>query len=143
MAKKKIELKPTIEDNTVMEIPQNKGETMTYRDDDIIETSPKSDADSFFRNAVNMLYDTKKDVSAKTEYLNVMENFAGAKLEFLADFCKMPYLRNFLEAWEIKRISLERKGRKEILLALEKRQEELNAQQSRMFSAFNGQFGLR
>lgn len=129
MSKKPRELNPEIVDNssTVPAIPIK----MDLDADDDYQVSGDNSTDSYFKNIVNALFDTKKNVSAKTEYMSVKENFSGAKLEFLADFCNMPYLHKFIHHLEIKRISLERKGRKEILMALEKREEELKMQTQR------------
>jgi hypothetical protein len=86
-----------------------------------------SSTDSYFRGVLDKLFDTK-EVSSKTEYLNVQENFNGTKLEFYASFGNMPYLRNFMKTFETKRISLERKGRKEILMGLQERKQEMEAE---------------
>jgi hypothetical protein len=76
------------------------------------------------------------DTETKTEYINTKENFVGAKLTFLARYGNIPYLEEFINIFERKRISLERKGRKEIIMALEKRQEEIDKQrESRLQSA--------
>ena len=93
---------------------------------DIIKTDSKDDADSFFRGVLNNLMNDK-NISLKTEYLNVAENFSGAKLEFLSTYGNMPYLSEFIKIFETKRVSLERKSRKEIVMTLEKREQEIRA----------------
>ena len=65
-----------------------------------------------------------KNISMKTEYLSVRENFAGVKLEFLARYGNMPYLDGFVETFETKRVSLHRKGRQEDVLILQERRAE-------------------
>lgn len=95
------------------------------------------DINSFFVAVINKLFDTK-DISLKTEYLNVGENFAGTRLEFYSKYANMPYLANFIEIFEKKRVSLERKGRKEIVMSLKDREQEIQRQQA---LKMGGQFG--
>lgn len=101
-----------------------------------VDTVKKTDSDSFFRNVINNLFD-KKDISTKTEYIGVRENFMGSKLTFLGKYANIPFMEKFIEVFEEKRVSLDRKGRKEILLALQERRQEIESQRnenlSRMF----------
>lgn len=90
---------------------------------EILETG-KKDSESFFKSVLDQLMNLN-DMSTKTEYLNVNENFAGAKLHFLAKHGNIPYLLDFINIFEQKRVSLQRKGRKEILIALKERQQEI------------------
>jgi len=126
--KEKIELKPEIK-----EIKINNDKNLLQNDlNDLFITKDfekSNDADSFFKSVVNKLSPESEGISTKTEYLNVVENFSGSKLEFLADFGKMPYAKKFIHVWETKRISLERKGRIELVRIMEKREEELRFQQ--------------
>ncbi len=92
--------------------------------------STGSNSDSFFKWIINALF-SKENISLKTEYLNVNENFIGSKLEFLSKYGNMPYLNEFLDIFETKRVSLGRKGRKEILMALQKREEEIQQEKIR------------
>jgi hypothetical protein len=84
-------------------------------------------SDNFFR-AVIMELLSDKNISLKTEYLSVNENFAGAKLEFLSKYANMPELSVFLKTLETKRVSLNRKSRIELIKAFDKRDEEVDAQ---------------
>ena len=123
MAKKEKELKPEIQ-----EIEYNT-KPIVQSDMEIVKVNGGAEnSDSFFRNVVNKLFDNS-EISLKTEYLNVTENFSGSKLEFLSAYGNMPYLKEFITIFEKKRVSLERKGRKEILMALQQRQEEIKQEQ--------------
>lgn len=85
-------------------------------------------SDNFFRAVIEeMLSD--KNISLKTEYVNLNENFSGAKLEFLAKYAGMPQLHDFINILEIKRVSFGRKSRVELIKAFEKRDEEIQAQE--------------
>ena len=95
-------------------------------------------SETFFKNVVGKLFDDK-NISAKTEYIGVRENFMGSKLTFLSKHCNLPFLEQFINVFEEKRISLDRKGRKEILMALQERRQEQQAQQ---FNQMRGMFGL-
>lgn len=122
------EVKGQIDEEDLKEIVKDLKET------GIIQASGSS-TDSYFRGVLDKLFDTK-DVSSKTEYLNVPENFNGTKLEFYASFGNMPYLKNFMKTFETKRISLERKGRKEILMGLQERKQEMEAQRMENLRSF-------
>lgn len=74
-----------------------------------------NDDGGFLKTVLKNFFD-KKDISMKTEYLNVSENYIGTKLQFMSEQLNMPYMGKFIEIFEIKRVSLERKGRKEILM---------------------------
>lgn len=143
MTKKKEEiLDPKIIDNTKKFKDLDRKELLNIAEEikeSTIETSFGNDnADSFFREVVNKLM-SKKDISLKTDYLNVNENFAGSKIDFIGRNGNMPILNDWLETWEIKRTSLERKSRKEIIMALEKREEELKNRQQ---NALRNMFGI-
>ena len=83
----------------------------------------KKDDESYIITVLKELFN-KENISTKTEYRNVNENFVGTKLTFLAKYGNFPYLNEFVEIFETKRVSLERKGRIEIIKALEKREQE-------------------
>lgn len=143
MSEKKIVLEPKIEEQKniqpITEIDKNKlltalGDSSTT----ILNTTNPLDSDTFFKNIVNQLND-KNNISLKTEYLNVTENFVGTKLEFLSKYGNMPYLKEFVNIFEIKRVSLERKGRKELIMALQNRQQEIEQQNKNLL---NKQLGL-
>jgi hypothetical protein len=103
-------------------------------------TSGGGDAssDSFFKATVNQL-NSPKNIGMKTEYRDVNENFSGAKLHYLGQFCNMPYLKEFVEVFETKRVSLERKGRIEIIKALQERRQEIELEQRKLM--MNGMMG--
>lgn len=122
VAKKERELKPKIKNIDIgkTNIPDLDKDTYILEGED-------TGGDSYFKSIVNMLMD-KTNPSTKTEYLNVKENFVGAKLSFLAIHGNIPYLQDFVNIFELKRISLERKGRKELIMSLVERQQELERQ---------------
>lgn len=96
---------------------------------DIINDSDDKDKiDSYFKAIINNLY-SKENISLKTEYMNEDENFSGAKLEFLTSECGFHMGRAFLPIWEQKRVSLNRKSRQEIIMALWQRQNEIAEQE--------------
>lgn len=93
----------------------------------VLSTGDEMNSDSYFKSVVTNLMDTKNP-STKTEYRNVAENFTGAKLTFLALYGNIPLLSPFVDIFEIKRISLERKSRKELIMALVEREQEVRRQ---------------
>lgn len=88
------------------------------------EIKNKNESDNFYKNVLDTLYNVNENVETKTEYKGVEENFMGAKMEFLGRFTRFPFMRQFINIFERKRISLDRKGREEIILALQERQQE-------------------
>lgn len=121
-------------DNTNIKLPVKKNDELKI----LMETINKefsgnneNDITGYFIAILNNLL-SEKDISMKTEYLNVQENFNAVRLEFLAKYCKMPYLRDFIKMFEKKRVSLERKGRKELVMTLEKREEAQKEQQQKL-----------
>ncbi len=141
MAKKEEKkLNPTIE---------NKSEGLNFSKEDMqeyadkiessmeVDTGVNDSSDSFFREVVKSLSDAK-NISLKTEYLDVDENYDGARLEFLSKWGGMPYLKDFIHTLEIKRVSLERKGRIELIRTMEKRDEDLRLQQQNQFKNMLG-----
>lgn len=128
MGRKKKEeekLKPeAIENNTIgVEIEELKSLASNINKFDFDIESSKEE--TFYKIAIEKLFDNK-DIEQKTEFLNPAEVFASAKLQFLGDYGDIPLLSKFVTALEKKKVSLHRKGREEIILALqERRQEEL------------------
>jgi hypothetical protein len=132
MAKKKEELKPEIKEfgnslgdmtsKDMIELKNmvNSGSVATAAPDGM-------NSDNFFRAVITEMM-SPNNISLKTEYVNVNENFAGAKLEFLARYTGMVCLKDFVNILEIKRVSLGRKSRIELIKAFEKRDEEVQAQ---------------
>lgn len=124
--KKKEELKPEIKEGNYSE------DSVPDLDDDLSQSLTLSgdgeDSDTYFRAVVNNLMDYEQP-STKTEYRNVAENFTGAKLSFLAQYGNIPLLAPFMDIFEIKRISLERKSRKELIMALVEREQEMRRQE--------------
>jgi hypothetical protein len=92
-----------------------------------IKGNQNDTTDNFFRAVINeMLNDNNIDL--KTEFTGINETFASAKLDFMAKWCNMPYLRDFNRLIARKRVSNGRKSRIELIKAFDKRDEELNAQ---------------
>lgn len=138
--KQEIEINPEIIDytNQSQDFEELEKEMLNEEEGIELEEEYENNADSFFRAVVNNLM-SPDNISMKTEYKNVQENFSGAKIEFLSKFANMPYMKTFLTSWELKRVSLERKGRIELIKALEKREQEI--QQSKVDSLKN-MFGV-
>lgn len=72
---------------------------------------------------------TTDDIELKTEYRNVAECFAGTKLDFMSSILGMPYCHEWIKIHEIKRVSLERQGRKEYCGIIKNKEQELKEQQ--------------
>lgn len=89
-------------------------------------TGEDEDSDSYFRSILKELF-SSNNIEQKTEYIDTIENFVGAKLSFLSRHGHIPLLGEFIDTFERKRVSLDRKGRKEIVMSLEKRQEEIES----------------
>jgi len=134
IAKKKKELKPVIEK---IDFPVSNRQVLNDIEDSEIILEDSETSDSFFKSIINKLF-SKDNIELKTEYRNVTENFAGTKLTFLARHGNIPYLEEFIEIFEHKRVSLERKGRKEIIMALEKREEEVKRMQENKLKSLIG-----
>lgn len=137
MSKKELNPIMTDAENSQISSEDLKQIAQNLQDTTIIETEQEETSDTYFRAVLDKLFSVT-NVSSKTEYLNVKENFAGSKVEFFSSYGNMPYLKKFIEIFEIKRISLERKGRKEILLGLQERRQEIEQQRiENMRSMFN------
>lgn len=91
-----------------------------------IETmqSHREDSDSFYRAVLTHLMAVEKDMSTKTEFNDDREVFAASKLEFMGLFAGVPLAKDILNIIEKKRVSKERKGRKEIIMSVNRREEE-------------------
>jgi hypothetical protein len=143
-SKKKSELKPVIIDNAdAMPKDLTDIKSLISEDSGIMEirkSDARDESDNFFRSVVTKMLNDE-DISLKTEYMNVNENFSGAKLEFLAVYGNMPYLSAFIRTLEIKRVSLGRKSRIELIKAFERRDEEIQAQQR--LDGIKSMFGMR
>lgn len=123
--KKEEKLNPILEDNSNLPDIFNDLNTFKENEEDIeFQVDNRNNSDSFFKSIIKGLF-SPKNIGMKTEYKSVEENFAGAKIDFLSKFANMPYMKDFLNSWEEKRVSLERKGRIEIIRALEKREQEI------------------
>lgn len=124
MTKKKVELNPIIEDNTEMKIEKEELSEIA-KQIKIIKTENSTDnINNYYKNIIDKLM-SPKDISLKTHFLNVKEVFNAVQLEILAKYGNMPYLHDLLQYLEIKRVSLERLSRKEIVRSLEKRDEDV------------------
>lgn len=145
MAKKEEELKPQITEiqNSAYDIKEVKGLINEINNNSMTFNNPMGESsDSFFRNIVKSL-DSKQNITMNTEYLDVNENFAGTKLEFLAKYGNMPYLSEFISFFEQKRVSLERKGRKEKLMALQERRQEIEQERLKALTNMNQGLGMQ
>lgn len=134
MAKKEKEpLNPQIEDNrnVGIKVDKNKALEIAKKLESIKKEygGSNKDVESFFTEVLKQLLQPD-NISLKTEYLNVNENFAGVRLDFMAKYGGMPYLRDFINIFEQKRVSLERKSRKELVMVLEQREREQIRQQN-------------
>jgi hypothetical protein len=125
MEKKKKELKPEVKefnDNLVNKVTFDSNTEMIQ-----LDNNEEISSDSYLRGVIDNLMDYNNP-STKTEYRNVEENLVGSVLAFLATETNIPSLAKFVDIFEIKRISLERKGRQELILALLERQQEIDTQ---------------
>lgn len=124
---KELKLNPTIKKVDFSDLKELEEKQQDKKINDILSSDliiqEESKDDSYFKAIIEQLF-SNDSIEKKTEYLNVNENFLGAKLTFLAKFGNIPNLEEFVNIFERKRVSLERKGRKEIIMALEKREEE-------------------
>lgn len=131
MAKKE-ELKPKIEEvklNPEMEKNLKElSESFLKNEDKNIQVvnSGTQQIDSFFNNIINNLY-SDEDIDMKTQYDDNDSVFASSKGEFLSKYTNIPTIHGFLKTFERKMVSHSRKGRTEILLGLQRRNEEENA----------------
>lgn len=108
---------------------------------DKIEMSLSADdetSDSYFRSVLRELF-SSANIEQKTEYTTIQENFTGAKLSFLARYGHIPLLGEFVETFERKRVSFDRKGRKEIVMALAERKQEM---ENDRLTKLRGLFGI-
>lgn len=96
----------------------------------------KKETDIFTEGLKHLM--SPKDIELKTEYDGKNENFAGIKLTYLSIFGNMPQLNVFVNILEKKRVSLDRKGRKEVMMSLEKREKEVQIQHQKNASAILG-----
>jgi hypothetical protein len=135
--KEKKPLNPQIEQSGDI-VDQEKLEAFTkaVQDSETIEGGG-GDASTFFRSILKQFFSTK-NIGMKTEYLNVYENYIGAKLDFLSAEIDMPYMNRFIKMFEIKRVSLERKGRKELLMSIQERNKEIEEQKMSQLKSFFG-----
>ena len=120
-------LNPIIEDNTNITIPNLETEIKT--NDSVKENSvvlienQNSDSESLFREVIKNLNDNK-DIETKTELLDEAECYGASKLDFLADISEEPFFRIFMNKFKVNRVSLKRRGRQELIMALVERQQE-------------------
>lgn len=89
----------------------------------ILDTG-KEDDDSLFKSIVTQLFNNN-DVETKSQNNGVRESFFLARMSFLGDHCNIPSMSAFVQRLERKRISIDRKGRTELVTALLERQQEL------------------
>lgn len=122
--KEKVILNPVIEEKNI-QLPKV-DYNMISKEIDIntILDVGKEDEDSFFKAVVTQLFNNQ-DVETKSFNSGVRESFYLAKLSTIAERCNIPLLEEFVNRVERKRISIERKGRSELVAALIERQQEI------------------
>lgn len=136
--KEEDKLNPIMEDSKGTMTKKDLNEVFQKLDKDSITfESGNESAQSFFRAMVKEM-NSKDNISLKTEYLNVQENYAGVKLEYLSTYGNMPFLKKFVEIFEEKRVSLGRKGRKENVMMLQERRQEIVNDRMQNFNATMG-----
>lgn len=132
MAKKKKELNPQAIEKKTFDLDFEKlkdlSENMNKFDfDNDIDTSKN---ETFYKLAIKELFN-EESTETKTEWLNIGEVFSASKLSYMGKYGDVPLVEDFIKVLEKKRVSLKRKGREEIILALqERRQEEREIQKS-------------
>lgn len=136
--RKKEEIKPEIvESGNTEKVDSNLIQIAQSIEKSTVINNPNNNDETFYKTVVKELND-KTNISAKTEYLTPRENFAGSRAEFFGVHCNVPYLESFIHIFEQKRVSLERKGRKELLMALQERRQEIEEKKvetmSKMFN---------
>jgi len=137
MVKKEKELNPIIEKKEInidrdllLDIAENiENNTINFQKQD--------DSESFFKAIVSEM-NSDKNISTKTEYLGVTENFSGTRLEFFSIYANIPFLKKFVNIFETKRVSLNRQGRSEMVALLKERNQELKTNEMKNFSRLFG-----
>lgn len=93
--------------------------------------------DTLFSEILQQLV-SSKDISMKTEYEEDDSIYAATVLSYLGKLCNVPIINKFIEEYEMRKVSKNRKGRIEILLGLEKREEDIRSRQlNNMNNAIN------
>jgi hypothetical protein len=124
MVKKEKELNPIAIKNDKFNIDFNKLKIMSENINKLeFEKESTSNNDTFYKLAIEKLFD-ENNIETKTEFLSPAEVFTASKLSFLGTYGCVPLLNEFVESIERKRISLNRKGREEIVLSLQERHQE-------------------
>lgn len=126
MVKKEEILNPIVQEKTQSTVDKDKI-LSALKGMGVIKEEGGDDVDSYFKSIIDNLF-SDTNIELKTEYRTVEENFVGAKLDFMSRFCRIPGLKEWLNTWERKRVSFERKSRIEIIRALEHRREEMERQ---------------
>lgn len=153
--KKKLELKPEFEYNdkfeqlkTILEQEKNSeieeaktnvniDKVKNIYNSNLMELSDKNnDSESLFASVVEDLR-SPVNLSAKTEFMDNKEVFVISKMDFLGNAFDFPALRKFTQIFKYNRISLQRKGRKEIIMAMTERRQEIE-RENRILSRDNG-----
>lgn len=131
--KQKKELSPQITEETGVISDETLKLLAENIDKSIVVPESNKNSETFFKEVVNAM-NKEENISMKTEYLGVRENFTGTKLEFLALMGNMPYLKRFVKIFETKRVSLGRKGRKEDVMILQERNAEIQREKQTDFA---------
>lgn len=131
MTKKKEPLKPEIiENNPDLNLPMVNIENLDKQVEiNTILDIDNTDEDSFFKAVVSQLYNNE-NVETKTENSGVRESFFLTRMSLIAKTYDVPIMGDFINILERKRISIDRKGRKELIVSLLERQQEIERQRA-------------
>ena len=141
MAKKEKELNPIIENNTQKKynIEEIKSRINIIKNE--MSEESVAEIDSFYKHLVDKLT-SSDDIELKTEYKGINENFASVRISFFAKYYNMPYLLDMINILERKRLSLDRKSRKELVMSLENREKEIKIEQEKKIGNMFGYGGV-
>lgn len=136
MATKKRELKPEAFEKIETDLSKKELETLENLKESLqnfdVEVESEGKEETFYKLAIKELFSNDK-IETKTEFLHTGEVFTATKLQFLGKYGNIPLLSDFIDAFQRKRISLNRKGREEIIMSLqERRQEEMEIRKQQM-----------
>jgi hypothetical protein len=115
-------LNPEVIDKTDITPPDIKINALTENPVIVFENKSE-DSDSYFRSIIDGL-NTTKDIETKTELLDVAETYGVSKMDFLGEITEEPTYKLFMAKFKVNRVSLKRRGRQELIMALVERQQE-------------------
>lgn len=100
-----------------------------------------NDADTYFKKVLEEFM-SEKNISLKTEYTSVDEQFTATKLGYMINEGGFKFMQVFLPFWKRDRVSLLRKAREEIVMALWERQKERMAQEEKQKAKQDNGLGM-